>query len=188
MSDTQTGDTSLELVEHLASVLEKHSLSSLEYKSENIKITLRKEPFSAPIPLSPATDEPASYVKNTGDQNETAVAVSLPRDVAQNTSPESPGTQQTVPLPPGTGSSALKESPDIITSPLVGIAYLAKEPGAEPFVAPGDQVKEGDILCLIEAMKMFNEIKAPHAGVLREIHFSDGELIEYGAALFTLSE
>ena len=74
----------------------------------------------------------------------------------------------------------------MISAPLVGIAYRAKEPGATPFVTVGDTVEEGAVLCLIEAMKMFNEIKAPAAGTVTGIHFEDAKLVEYGAPLISL--
>lgn len=76
----------------------------------------------------------------------------------------------------------------VVTAPLVGTVYRAQEPGAEPYTALGETVAAGDVLCLIEAMKMFNEIKAPVDGIIREIHFADGDLAEFGAPLFTIGK
>ncbi|MDR1696846.1 MAG: hypothetical protein LBR41_01330 [Rickettsiales bacterium] len=73
-----------------------------------------------------------------------------------------------------------------ITSPMVGVAYLAPEPGAKPFVAVGDTVKAGDNLCLIEAMKTFNQVKSDRAGVVREILVSDGQVVEFGQPLIVI--
>jgi len=73
-----------------------------------------------------------------------------------------------------------------VTSPIVGIAYLAPEPGAEPFVRVGDSVREGQTLLIIEAMKVMNQIRAPRAGRIRQIFAEDGEPVEYGAALLLI--
>jgi acetyl-CoA carboxylase biotin carboxyl carrier protein len=76
--------------------------------------------------------------------------------------------------------------PGTITSPVVGIAYLAPEPGAEPFVRIGDTINEGETLLIIEAMKVMNQIRAPRAGRVTRILAADGEPVEYGAALMLI--
>jgi acetyl-CoA carboxylase biotin carboxyl carrier protein len=76
--------------------------------------------------------------------------------------------------------------PGTVTSPVVGIAYLAPEPGADPFVRIGDKVSEGATLLIIEAMKVMNQIRAPRAGRVGRIFAEDGEPVEYGAALMLI--
>jgi acetyl-CoA carboxylase biotin carboxyl carrier protein len=76
--------------------------------------------------------------------------------------------------------------PGTVTSPIVGIAYLAPEPGAAPFVRVGDSVSEGQTLLIIEAMKVMNQIRAPQAGRVGRIFAEDGEPVEYGAALMLI--
>jgi acetyl-CoA carboxylase biotin carboxyl carrier protein len=71
---------------------------------------------------------------------------------------------------------------------LVGVVYLRKEPSAPKFVELNSQVKAGDVLCLIEAMKMFSEITAPVDGVVTNIGIADGDLAEFGAPLFTIEQ
>jgi len=78
------------------------------------------------------------------------------------------------------------DHPGAVTSPIVGIAYLAPEPGAPPFVRVGDSVGEGDTLLIIEAMKVMNQIRAPRAGRVTRIFAEDGEPVEYGAALLLI--
>jgi pyruvate/2-oxoglutarate dehydrogenase complex dihydrolipoamide acyltransferase (E2) component len=73
-----------------------------------------------------------------------------------------------------------------VAAPLVGVVYRSREPSAAPFVACGQQVAEGEVLCLIEAMKLFNEVLAPCAGTIGAILFEDGMLAEYGAPLFSI--
>lgn len=73
--------------------------------------------------------------------------------------------------------------PGAVTSPMVGIAYLSPEPNAAPFVKPGDRVSAGQTLLLIEAMKTFNQIKAPRSGTVTRILVEAGAPVEYGEVL-----
>ncbi|HUZ62184.1 MAG TPA: acetyl-CoA carboxylase biotin carboxyl carrier protein subunit [Acetobacteraceae bacterium] len=76
--------------------------------------------------------------------------------------------------------------PGAVTSPMVGVAYLSAEPGAAPFVTVGQSVAAGQTLLLIEAMKTFNQIKAPKAGTVARILVQAGAPVEYGEALMIL--
>ncbi len=76
--------------------------------------------------------------------------------------------------------------PGAVASPMVGTVYLAPEPDAAPFVKPGDKVSEGQTLLLIEAMKTFNEIRAPRAGEVKDILVESGAPVEYGDVLLIL--
>ena len=76
--------------------------------------------------------------------------------------------------------------PGAVTSPMVGVAFLAPEPGAANFVAVGQAVQAGQTLLLIEAMKTFNQIKAPRAGTVARILVSSGVPVEFGEALMVL--
>jgi acetyl-CoA carboxylase biotin carboxyl carrier protein len=73
-----------------------------------------------------------------------------------------------------------------VTSPMVGTAYLAPEPGAAPFVKVGDAVGVGDTLLIIEAMKVMNPIRAAHGGTVRQIAVTDGQPVEYGDVLMVV--
>ena len=76
--------------------------------------------------------------------------------------------------------------PGAVTSPMVGVVYLAPEPGAPPFVSVGQSVAAGQTLLLIEAMKTFNQIKAPKAGTVARVLVSNGTPVEYGEAMMIL--
>ncbi len=78
------------------------------------------------------------------------------------------------------------QHPGAVTSPMVGTAYLAAEPGASNFVTVGAQVSEGDTLLIIEAMKTMNHIPAPRAGTVKRILVGDGSPVEFGAPLVIL--
>ena len=80
------------------------------------------------------------------------------------------------------------EERDAVRSPISGVFYLAKEPGADPFVQVGSKVQQGDTLCIIEAMKTMNEIRAPKNCVIAGILVTDGATISAGDELFSLSE
>ena len=76
--------------------------------------------------------------------------------------------------------------PGAVISPLVGVAYAAPEPGAEPFIKVGEQVSEGQTLVIIEAMKTMNPIHAPHGGRVAQILAENGAPVEYGEVLLVL--
>ena len=92
------------------------------------------------------------------------------------------------PLPLTLPEQEPAQEKDAVRSPISGVFYLAKEPGAEPFVSVGSRVNKGDTLCIIEAMKTMNEIRSPKNGVIAAIVAGDGETIAAGDPLFLLSE
>jgi len=79
--------------------------------------------------------------------------------------------------------AALADHPGAVTSPMVGTAYLAPEPGAAFFITVGDSIAKGQTLMLVEAMKTFNEIKAPHGGTVKQIIIENGVPVEFGDVL-----
>lgn len=79
-----------------------------------------------------------------------------------------------------------KKNKKTINSPMVGTFYRSPAPGANPFVELGQTVNEGDVICVIEAMKMFNQIEADKSGVIAEVLVENGQPIEYGQPLFAL--
>jgi acetyl-CoA carboxylase biotin carboxyl carrier protein len=89
---------------------------------------------------------------------------------------------------PAGGAAAPQAEDGIrVDSPMVGTFYSAPNPDAEPFVKVGDRVVQGQVLCIIEAMKIFNEITAERAGTVREVKVGNAEPVEFGQALFILA-
>jgi len=86
------------------------------------------------------------------------------------------------------GESAAKPKPNehVITAPMVGTFYASPSPGAKPFVEIGDEVKVGQVLCIIEAMKMMNQIEADRAGRITSIMARNGDPVEFGQPLFVV--
>lgn len=90
------------------------------------------------------------------------------------------------PLPSAIAPEAEGPHPGAVTSPMVGVAYLAPEPGATPFITVGARVAQGQTLLLIEAMKTFNQIRAPKAGTVTRIMVEAGSPVEYGEPLLVI--
>lgn len=94
--------------------------------------------------------------------------------------PTAPGPTAAAPAAPAAPSG------HVVKSPMVGTFYRAGQPGADPFVSVGSQVKEGDTLCIIEAMKLMNEIEADATGTIREVLVENGSPVEFGQPLFVI--
>ena len=75
-----------------------------------------------------------------------------------------------------------------VTAPMVGTFYAASSPGAAPYIQVGDRVNEGDTLCIIEAMKMMNQIEADVSGIVKSIRVQNGEPVEFGQVLFVIDQ
>ena len=93
-----------------------------------------------------------------------------------------------VPAPAAPVAAPAAEVPTghVVKSPMVGTFYLAASPGAKPFVQVGSVVKEGETICIIEAMKILNEIEADKSGTITQILGQNGQAVEYGQALFVI--
>jgi len=83
--------------------------------------------------------------------------------------------------------AAPEEQKHVVSSPMVGTFYRASSPDAEPFVSEGSKVKKGDTLCVIEAMKMMNEIEAEYDGIVEQIMAENASPLEYGQAMFVIT-
>ena len=118
------------------------------------------------------------------------------RTAMSSNGPAAPGMPTTGPAAPAVAAAtagtpdpvAPEESPDIhlIKSPIVGTFYLSNSPGAKAFVEPGDRVGKGQVLCIVEAMKLMNEIESDCDGEVVEVLVSNGQPVEYGEPLFKI--
>ena len=89
---------------------------------------------------------------------------------------------------PAAPAAEPEETGFAVIAPMVGTFYGSSSPGAAPYVQVGDRVKEGDTLCIIEAMKMMNQIEADVGGVIKSIRLQNGEPVEYGQTLFVIDQ
>ncbi|PRY94855.1 biotin carboxyl carrier protein [Hasllibacter halocynthiae] len=149
-------DADVAFIEALARMLRENDLAEIEVRrdyGEDDSLKARVSRYAAQAPAAPAA--------------------------AYQPAPAAP--QQAAPTPSADADPA--DHPGTVTSPMVGTAYLAPEPGAAAFVSKGDQVAEGQTLLIVEAMKTMNQIPAPKAGTVREVLVADGDAVEFGAPL-----
>ena len=104
------------------------------------------------------------------------------------TTPAVPVVAATPPASPKEPAPAVEVNLHIVRSPIVGTFYEAPSPGAPPFVKPGDMVEVGQVLCIVEAMKLMNEIESDVAGELVKKLVTNGQPIEYGQELFAVRQ
>ena len=155
-----TSSVDLGEVERLLEFMNDHGLEEFEYARGDLRIRLRK-PAASPglhLPRMIATPE---------------IVVANPEPMA-------------APVAAERAPAAEAGDLHIVKSPIVGTFYDAPSPGAEPFVKPGDQVSTGQVLCIIEAMKLMNEIESDVAGEVVRIYVESGQPVEYGQPLFAI--
>ena len=116
------------------------------------------------------------------EDNGKRVRVAMP-GVAIAPAPVSAGAPTAAPATAAAPAGDTAAHPGAVTSPMVGTVYLAQAPEDPPFVKAGDAVREGQTLLLIEAMKTFNEVKAPRTGTLQSIAVASGQPVEFGEVL-----
>ena len=144
-------------LKELLELMRRNDLAELEIEEEGHRVRLRKtEPTISPAPVAFA--QPPATV-------DAAAAAPV---AAGSDGPEAP----------------VDDGLHVVQSPLAGTFYRAASPEADPFASDGDHVGEDQVLCIIEAMKVMNEIKAGVNGVLREVLVQNGEPVEFGQPLF----
>lgn len=152
--------------------LDQSSLAYFEFTNDNERLLLAKE--------VPQVAAPAPVVVT--DVTESA-ALTAPANLAAPAPVAAPEVVEATAAPAPAPAAAGKEVP----APMVGVVYLQANPDADPYVQVGDSVKKGQVLCLIEAMKLMNEIVAPQDGVVSAILVENENIVEYGQALFRIS-
>ncbi|KAI95906.1 acetyl-CoA carboxylase [Rhodomicrobium udaipurense JA643] len=123
------------------------------------------------------------------EENNLRVRVARTLSVQTHLAPTGYAPPATAGVGPGGGSapaSNLENHPGVVTSPMVGTAYRSPEPGASTFVEVGSQVREGDTLLIVEAMKTMNQIAAPRSGTVKRILVENGQPVEYGEPLMII--
>ncbi len=121
--------------------------------------------------------------------SERIIAVSTPHPAVQvpvSTAPVVSGAASEVPAPPAAPAPPPAEELHMVKSPIVGTYYESPSPGSPPFVKPGDSVEVGQVLCIVEAMKLMNEIEADVAGEIVKSLMKNGQPIEYNQELFAI--
>lgn len=119
-------------------------------------------------------------------QPQTAVMAPIAQAPAPIAAPIAPAPASVA--PEAAAAAEAEEDGYAVTAPMVGTFYSSTSPGAASFVQVGDRVNEGDTLCIIEAMKMMNQIEAEISGTIKSINVQNGEPVEYGQALFVIDQ
>jgi acetyl-CoA carboxylase biotin carboxyl carrier protein len=163
----------LKELKEILQILDEKEITEFELEEQGIKLRIRKTPpvSLGPGPLAPVAPPPAPGVPvlvGSGPQ---------PRPAE---SPAAPGSAPTPPLP------AEEAGLILVKSPIVGTFYRSPDPAAPPFVNVGDRVRVGQVLCIIEAMKLMNEIEAEVSGEIVKIHQETGQPVQYGEPLFAI--
>lgn len=143
----------IELVRQLAAVLDETNLTEIEVEDGDRKVRVARKVSAAPVAYAAPAPVAAAPAA--------AVPAAMPSDPA----------------------SITPAHENAVKSPMVGTAYLAAEPGAKPFIAVGSQVKAGDTLIIVEAMKVMNPIAAPHGGTVKAILIENGQPVEFDQPL-----
>jgi acetyl-CoA carboxylase biotin carboxyl carrier protein len=172
MSSKDTHDGDVTFIRALAELLKDNDLAEIEVKREygdNDRLNVRVSKSGPPAAFA----SPAAFAPPGGYAAPTSYAVP-------------PAAPSPVPSPQLAASGDPASHPGVVTSPMVGTVYLQAEPGSPAFVSVGSQVKSGDTLLIIEAMKTMNQIPATHAGTVRRILVEDGAPVEYGAPLMII--
>ena len=160
----------LRYVKKLIEMIDESTVDSIEIATEKgIKIRISKTPtqrggVTVAAPVMPAALPPQLM------ESRSTPTPGMPVQAAESAAPQSGG-----------GGSTLE-----VKSPMVGTFYQSAEPGGKPFVAVGQRVNKGQTLCIIEAMKIMNEIESEFAGVVKEVLAQDAHPVEYGQVLFRI--
>lgn len=172
-------ELNLDELRELSELLNAQGFNEFEIEREGFRLRLSKQTFM-PMPATPSGQPfvPPTITPVAPPQSEQAAVAPS----AQT----STGTPPNEPQPAATESAA--EELHTITSPIVGTFYRSSSPTAEPFVRQGSQVEPDTVVCIIEAMKLMNEIQAEVSGTVEKIYVENGQPVEYGQSLFGIKK
>jgi len=152
-------------IQELLKAVNKSNISELSIKDGDFEITIKQATAEAPITAIPV----AQYQPMPMPQ---AAPVAAPAPAPAPAAPAAPVAEA-----PAAGGKVIK-------SPMIGTFYRSSSPDKPPFVAVGDEIKTGDVVCIVEAMKLFNEIESDLSGRIVKVLVDDGTPVEYDQPLF----
>lgn len=164
----------IDVLREIAELIDQHGFTDFEYEREDIHIRLRKEPASTTIAAPTVTTSQPQAVAAAQTQQpvaQTSTSINVPH----------PGAQSEA-------QAAEDESLYKITSPIIGTFYRSPSPEAEPFIKIGSHVNNDTVVCIVEAMKLMNEIQAETSGEVVKIYVENGQPVEYGQPLFGIKK
>jgi len=160
----------LEQIKQILDLVREHELSEFEIEHDGLRLKVRKDAngshvVSLPAPAPPLVLPPSGAAPTAAAAAPAAPAVSAAVEAAD---------------------ADLELELAVVKSPIVGTFYRSSEPGAASFVDVGSTVKKGDVLCIIEAMKLMNEIDSEYDGEIVNIYVENGQAVQYGERLFAI--
>jgi acetyl-CoA carboxylase biotin carboxyl carrier protein len=170
-----SGGSSVDLreLEQLLEFMGKHGLEEFEYERDTLRIRLKK-----------ASNNSGSVLRSAALVPEIVIAAPTAASPALSASPAAAAAGSGGARESSTAEPGRAEDLHMVKSPIVGTFYASPSPEADPFVRPGDRVKSGQVLCIIEAMKLMNEIESDVDGEVMRIFVENGQPVEYGEPLF----
>lgn len=163
MSDEEDRTVDVDRIRELIDLLIEKDVAELEIEKDGVKVKIRRRE-EGPTQVIAASPAVAAAPSGAGAQEGPAPA----------------GEPESVAEAEGFGDAY------IVTSPIVGTFYRASDPDSDPFIEVGDQVEEGQTLCIVEAMKLMNEISSEVSGEVLAVFVDDAEPVEYGQQLFAI--
>ena len=157
----------LKELKEILQILEEKEITEFELEEEGMKLRIRKGPASSSPAAAPAV-------------------VPVPIPVAAPVAVHAAAAPAPAPAPAAPPAVDDDAGLTLVKSPIVGTFYRTPDPNAAPFVNVGDRIRVGQVLCIIEAMKLMNEIEAEVAGEVVRIHHESGQPVQYGEPLFTI--
>ena len=154
----------MQQIEQLFQFMTEHNLEEFEYSRGDLHIRLRKPSSGLVLSAPRAAPAPEIIVANPGGA--------------------APAASQASPSAPAAAETRLTEDLHLVKSPIVGTFYGSPSPGSEPFVKIGAFVETGQTLCIVEAMKLMNEIESDESGEIVRVFVENGQPVEYGQPLF----
>ncbi len=159
----------LDEIRGILDLLEERGIGEFELEKNGFRIRIKREPVHETVHhTAPVAQFETHHAK-------------LPVEAAVSAHPVTPSA-----VAPGEPAAEPGASLHTIKSPIVGTFYASSSPDAPPFVKPGDVVQPGQVLCIIEAMKLMNEIEAEIAGEIARVFVENGQPVEYGQSLFAI--
>jgi acetyl-CoA carboxylase biotin carboxyl carrier protein len=154
----------LQQIKQILDLVREHDLSEFEIEHEGLRLKVRKDPNGAHLvthaaPVMPAAPPPAA-------------------------APPPPAGAMATPVAADADHTEIELA--VVKSPIVGTFYRSSEPGSPAFVEIGSSVKKGEVLCIIEAMKLMNEIDSEYDGEIVSIYVENGQPVQYGERLFAI--
>lgn len=180
----------LETLRGIAELMEQHGLTRIKLDEKDLKLDIARE--AAPVQGAGVDASSLAALLAVAGAGLGGAQAAVPAAAVQTIPATVPAAPEPACAPAAPALATSDGTPcdssrvSEVSAPMVGVFYCAPAPGAEPFVHVGSKVKKGETLCILEAMKLMNEVVAERDGEVVEVCVNDGELVEYGRVLFRI--